>query len=301
MNDTVRILVSGATGMQGGAVARAAHAAGLEVTALVRDPVKATLPAGVRLVQGDTEDPAALERACAGQTTVFSMQPTGRDGAEVRQATNLARAAAAAGVRHLVHSSVSGTGWRVRHPDVDPGTTGYYWDQKEEAEAAVRSAGPTYTIVKPAFFLENLLPPKVGWMFPLLGAGELLTATAPTTPVGFVAAEDFGAAVVAVAREPERFAGAEIELGGDAPTFPELAGVLTEATGRQVRATTLPAVEVDARLGRFSWSATQEWFDAVGYPARPAHAAEVGLSMSTTAKAWAERHREALRAVIGRS
>ena len=159
----------------------------------------------------------------------------------------------------------------------------------------VRAAGfPTYTIVKPAFFMENFIAPKVGWMFPLLADGELLVASAAGTEVGMIAAADFGDAVAAIAQDPERFAGAEIELGGDALTFPQIADVLTEVTGRQVTASCRSADEVDARLGRKSWSATQTWLDAVGYPARPEHAAAHGLDVPTSFRQWAEEHREQL-------
>jgi uncharacterized protein YbjT (DUF2867 family) len=214
---------------------------------------------------------------------------------ERRQAAHLIKAAREAGVRHLVHTSVSGTGWRARYRDVDPGAARNYWDSKEDVEAMVRDAGfPAYTIVKPAFFMENFVPPKVGHMFPLLADGELLVASAAGTEVGMIAAADFGDAVAAVARDPGRFADAEIELGGDALPFPQIADVLTEVTGRQVTASCRSADEVDARLGRKSWSAAQTWLDAVGYPARPEHAAAHGLDVPTSFRQWAEDHRDQL-------
>jgi uncharacterized protein YbjT (DUF2867 family) len=297
----ISVLVTGATGMQGGGVARALRRSGIAVTALVRDPGSA--PArelaeeGVGLAVGDLEDPATLSTACSGHTTVFSVQPApfADKDSERRQAAHLIKAAREAGVRHLVHTSVSGTGWRAQYRDVDPGPARNYWDSKEDVEAMVRDAGfPVCTIVKPAFFMENFIAPKVGWMFPLLADGELLVASAAGTEVGMIAAADFGDAVTAIANDPERFAGAEIELGGDALTFPQIGDVLTEVTGRQVTASCRSADEVDARLGRKSWSATQTWLDAVGYPARPEHAAAHGLDVPTSFRQWAEDHREQL-------
>ena len=133
-------------------------------------------------------------------------------------------AAAAAGVGHFVHTSVSGTGWRARHPDVDPGVTRNYWDSKEDAEQAVRNGGfAAFTIVKPAFFMENFVAPKAGWMFPLLAERELLVASAPGTTVALIGAGDFGDAVAAIVGDPERFDQSEIELGADACTFPAIA------------------------------------------------------------------------------
>lgn len=297
---TVSLLVTGATGMQGGAVVRAAQRAGIDVTALVRNPdtapARALAAEGIGLVVGDLEDTASLLAACAGRSTVFSVQlpPTHDPDAERRQGANLAGAAAKAGVRHLVHTSVSGTGWQADHAHIDPGPTANYWQSKEDVEALVRAAGPAYTIVKPAFFLENFVNPKARGMFPLLPRGELLVATAPDTRLAVIGAEEFGSIVVTIVGAAERFTGAEIELGSDAVTFSTMAEIISAVTGRRITATHRAAAEVDRRLGKASWSPTQVWLDEVGYPARPEHAAAHGLDVTTTARQWAERHRDEL-------
>ena len=291
------VLVTGATGMQGGAVLRALRDAGIDATGMVRDrnsePALALARAGIDLVAGDLDDPASLVAACSARTTVFSVQlaPTLDADSERRQCANLASAARGAGVRHFLQTSVSGTGWRSMYPDVDPGAARIYWNSKEDAETIVREAGfSSFTILKPAFFMENFLPPKAGHMFPLLADGELLVASAPETQVALIAAEDFGAVVVEVAADRERFAGSEIELAGDALTFPAIASTLSAFVGRSISASCRPAHEVDALLGRRSWSATQTWLDAVGYPARPEHATAHGLELPTTFRRWCHRH-----------
>ncbi|MCX0272842.1 NmrA family NAD(P)-binding protein [Nocardia zapadnayensis] len=300
---SVMLLVTGATGMQGGAVARAAHQAGISVTALVRnpdtEPARALAAEGIRLAVGDLEDAASLHAACEGCSAVFSVQlpPTRDPDSERRQGSNLVRAAEKAGVRHIIHTSVSGTGWRTEHAHIDPGPTANYWESKEDVEALVRAAGPAYTIVKPAFFLENFVNPKARHMFPLLSRGELPVASAADTRVAVIGAEEFGSIVVTIVRDTERFAGAEIELGSDAVTFSEIAEIISTVTGRRVTAAHLSAPELDRLLGKRSWSPTQVWLDEVGYPARPEHAAAHGLELTTTAREWAERHRDELRAV----
>lgn len=308
MSDTPSItgslLVTGATGMQGGAVARAALRAGMAVTALVRDPesvaARQLAAEGIQLATGNLEDPDSLHEACSGQDAVFSVQlaPSRDADSERRQGTNLAQAAAAAGVRHLVHTSVSGTGWRATHPDVEAGPMANYWSSKEDVEETVRTAGVAYTILKPAFFLDNFLEPKASWMFPLLTNGELLVACAPDTEVSVIGSDDFGSVVTTVLHAPDRFAGAEIELGSGTCTYPEIAATMSEVTGRTVRAACRSATEVDKRLGPRSWSLTQVWLNEVGYPACPAHAAEYGLAVDTTFRQWAERHRDDLLAAI---
>ncbi|MFV2179904.1 NmrA family NAD(P)-binding protein [Actinomadura sp. LOL_016] len=300
----IRVLVTGATGMQGGATARALRRAGLEVSALVRTPeaesARALAGEDIALAVGDLEDPASLKAACAGHTTVFSVQPApfaDRD-SERRQARNLIEAAREAGVDHFVHASVSGTGWRALHPDVDPGGTRNYWDSKEAVEQMVRDAGfDTYTIFKPAFYMDNFVAPKVDFMFPDLAAGELLAADGARTELALIASADIGAATTAAVTDRRRFAGAEIELAGDVLTFDEIGQVIAKAADRPV-STSFPSVdEVDARMGKRSWASTQAWLSTVGYPARPAHAAGYGLKL-TTFERWADQHRGQLRAGI---
>ena len=106
------ILVSGATGQQGGAVARNLLEWGFTVRALTRDTDKAAArelaDLGAEVVSGDLEDRASIERVLDGVYGVFSVQQfmeTGVEG-EVRQGVLLADAAKAAGVEHLVYSSV---------------------------------------------------------------------------------------------------------------------------------------------------------------------------------------------------
>lgn len=106
--------------------------------------------------------------------------------------TNLVQAAQKLKINHFVHTSFSGTGfhktmpgWRESRWDKS------YWDSKWEIEEAVRGANfPTYTILKPAFFMENFILPKVSYMFPDLLQGKLVPAILPTTKVAVVATKD---------------------------------------------------------------------------------------------------------------
>jgi NAD(P)-dependent dehydrogenase (short-subunit alcohol dehydrogenase family) len=108
------VLVTGATGHQGGASARRLLANGWRVRALVRNPddpaARALADKGVEIVQGDMTDRASLDRAMRGVYGVHSVQAyMPKDAAgEIRQGTNVADAAKAAGVQHLVYSSAAG-------------------------------------------------------------------------------------------------------------------------------------------------------------------------------------------------
>ncbi|MFC5747541.1 NmrA family NAD(P)-binding protein [Actinomadura rugatobispora] len=295
-NDKAKVLVTGATGMQGGAAVRALLRAGHPVTAFVRNPSSAAARAlagqGVALATGHMDDTASLDAASAGHDVVFSMQMAGVDpadpGAERRQAANIATAAKRAGVAQIIHTSVSATGWRSRYPDVevtDP-VMKAYWDEKEAAEEAIRQSGiDRWTIFKPAFYMDNFLPPKRDTQFPGLAEGKLFTATSPQTVLALTCAHDFGPAVAAAVADPAKFHQAEIDLAGDALTHAQIADTLSKAFGREITAVHITPQEQEQRLGAPS-AYSNVWNDLVGYPARPHHAARYGLT-TTTLQQWA--------------
>ncbi|MFE7721229.1 NmrA family NAD(P)-binding protein [Nocardia rhizosphaerihabitans] len=297
--DKAKVLVTGAAGMQGGAAVQALLRAGHPVTAFVRNPcsapAKALAEQGVVLATGTMDDTASLDAASAGHDVVFSMQMAGVDpadpGAERRQARNIATAAKRAGVAQIIHTSVSATGWRSQHPDIeitDP-VMKAYWDEKEAAEDVIRQAGfDHWTIFKPAFYMENyLLPSKRDYQFPDLAQDKLVTATSPQTMLALINSDDFGAAVAAAVADPGKFHQAEIDLAGDALTHPEIADTLSKAVGREITAVFISQEEQARRLGAPS-AYSQIWNDLVGYPARPHHAAAYGLT-TTTLEQWAAR------------
>ncbi|MFP5078685.1 NmrA family NAD(P)-binding protein [Rhizobium sp. YIM 134829] len=295
-----RALVTGATRMQGGGVVQALLYGGHSVTAFVRNPESAAAQAlscqGVALAIGNLEDSASLEDASTGHDVVFSVQLAGVDpadpGAEQRQARNIATAAKQAGVTQIIHTSVSGTGWRRRHPGYEQGELfRAYWDGKEAAEAVVRQSGiERWTIFKPAWYMDNLLPGKREDMLPelhQLPEGKLVTSDGPQTALALINADDLGAAVAAAVADPFPFHQAEIELAGDALTHPEIADAISAVANRTITAVFQTPQEWEQVRG-----ATQEgvrtWDDLVGYPARPYHAAHYGLT-TTTLKQWAAR------------
>ncbi|MBB5866723.1 uncharacterized protein YbjT (DUF2867 family) [Allocatelliglobosispora scoriae] len=296
-NNKAKVLVTGATGMQGGAVAHALLRAGHPVTALVRNPSSAPAQAlaaqGVVLATGDLEDVASLQAASVGHDAVFSVQLASidpADPAESRQAGNIVTAAQRAGITQLLHTSVSATGWRTQHPQVevtDP-VMKEYWNQKEETEEVIRRSGlQRWTIFKPAWYMENFLSPRREYMLPELPQGKLVTAMSPQTALALICADDLGAAVAAAVAEPDRFHEAEIELASDALTYPQMAEVLSRVTGREFKADFISLEEREQRSGA-SAAFGDVFNDRIGYPARPHHAAAYGLTMTTFAQ-WAAR------------
>jgi len=146
------IVVCGATGKQGGAVARSLIDRGFQVRGLTRNPHKpeaqALADGGVEVVQGDMEDRSAMERVLEGAYGVFCVQnfwETGYDG-EVQQGKTVADAAKAAGAEHLVYSSVGSAHRQTGIP---------HFESKWEVEEHVREPDAPYTILRPVFLCRT--------------------------------------------------------------------------------------------------------------------------------------------------
>ena len=295
-HDPRPVLVLGASGTQGGAVALALRARDIPVRGLARSEATAAKlsAAGITPVAGDFNDLDALVAACAGARAVFSMQsaPFVDPQSERREARTIVEAVRRAGTPQIVHTSVSGAG--AYHRAMKDWGTGRwnenYWESKADAEDTVRASGlPFWTILKPAFLMENFIPPKVERFFPHLAQGELLTALKPETALVLVAADDVAAAAVAAIEAPQRFHQQEIELSGDRVTMAQAAEIFTRVTGRQVTARSVTPQAAVAQGVPEGWVASQVWSNEVPYPATPQDSRRYGLHPTPLAE-WAARH-----------
>ncbi|MFF4753406.1 NmrA family NAD(P)-binding protein [Streptomyces sp. NPDC002514] len=299
--DPAPVLVTGATGRQGGATARALLAAGVPVRALVRDAsadrAKAVEALGAELVTGDLHDRASVIRAAEGARAVFSVQMPALtaegfdfDG-EVTQGVNLIEGARAAGVPQFVHTSVSGAGQHTR----TPGWTAGRWATLEAslgAKSAVqdrlREAGfPHWTLLKPGFFMENFLP-SMAFLFPRGVEGGLVSVLNPGTRLSLAAVDDIGAAAAAAVAAPERFDGVELELASDYLSMTEIAEVLSRALGVPLSAPDMTEEEALA-AGMPPMGAGHAWMNMAGQPARPEYARALGIPLTGFAQ-WTRRH-----------
>ncbi|GIG65604.1 NmrA/HSCARG family protein [Phytomonospora endophytica] len=217
------ILVTGATGQQGNAAARHLLKNGWHVRALVRDPARATelAAAGAELVVGDMTDRDALDAATAGAHGVFSVQPAnfGEEVVdEVSMGVNVADAAEAAGVEHLVYTSVGGAD-RV----VGDGP----WHTKTRIEAHIAGLGIPTTVLRPVMFMENHAHPVIG----VRGPRAVIRLIPETARVQLIAVDDIGAFAALAFADPDRHAGKAYELAGDELTRDDLAAAITTAAG----------------------------------------------------------------------
>jgi uncharacterized protein YbjT (DUF2867 family) len=231
---------------------------GFTVRALTRDTDKAAArelaDLGAEVVSGDLEDRASIERVLDGVYGVFSVQQfmeTGVEG-EVRQGVLLADAAKAAGIEHLVYSSVGSA-----HRD-----TGIpHFESKWGVEEHVRASGVPYTVLRSVFFMQN-------WEFmrePILG-GTLPQPLDPDKPFQMIDAEDIGVFAAMAFDDPETWIGREADIAGDELTMPEIAGTFSRVIGRNVDYFQVPWEGFEEQMGE-EYAVMYRWFNDQGYEA----------------------------------
>jgi uncharacterized protein YbjT (DUF2867 family) len=254
------ILVTGATGNQGGAVARALLAGGHAVRAMTRKPDSAPARAlavqGAVIVQGDLDDPASLERALTGAWGALAVQNSWEAGVirEEDQGKRFAELARRVGVQHFVYQSVASAHRSTGIP---------HFDNKWRVEETVRSLKfPSYTIIRPTFFMENFLS---AWFRPGIDQGAVFMSIRPDTRLQMIAVTDIGRYGRLAFEKHQILNGRALDIAGDALTMPEVAGVLSDVTRRTISFRQVPIEEV--RKSSDDYAKMLEWFDAVGYNA----------------------------------
>ncbi len=248
------ILVTGATGQQGGAVAQDLLRQGQKVRALTRSPDKAAGLAkqGAEVVKGDLTDATSLERALDGVDGVFAVSTFFEAGldVEVQQGITLADAAHRAGVKHFVYTSVGSA-------DRDTGIP--HFESKWKVEQHLRGLGLPTTVLRPVFFMDNF-----GTFFRPSAEGVLMLPMRPDRKLQLIAVPDIGAFGAAAFLRPTEFVGQAIDLAGDELTMPEAAAHLSHALGRPLRFESMPDGQAEAAMGH-DMAAMFRWFNEVGY------------------------------------
>lgn len=298
-SESAPILVTGATGRQGGSAVRALIAKGVRVRALVRDsasPRAKTVEAlGAELVVGDLDDLESVTRAATGARAVFSVQMPDFNGrafeGELIQGVNLVEAAKAGGVRQFIYTAVSG----VANYSSSPGWAEGRWDilepvlsTKAAIQERVRDAGfAHWTLINPSTFMENFLPSEA-YLLPRGVSGGLVSLLKPQTPVALVAVADIGKAVAAAVAEPDRFHQVELELAGDFLTMTDIAAIMTRTLGVDLTAPDMTLAEA-AAAGLPPAGVSHDWMNYAIQPARPQYAQALGIPV-TTFEEWAREH-----------
>src|SRR6201981_3294364 len=254
MSQKVAVVVTGATGQQGGAVVKSLLERGHQVRAVTRSTESAKArelaSAGVTLVRASLEDTAAITKALEGATSLFAMTtPFGGTDAEIRQGVAAADAAKAAGV-HLVFTSVASANRQTGVP---------HFDSKYEVEKHIAKVGARATILAPVAFMENLY-----FIKEQLAKGIYAAALPPTRALAQVAVADIGAVAVRVLEDVGRFTGKRFDLASDELTGNDIVAIVSRVTGRPFVYYQIPLDVTRQRMGE-DGAKMYEWFDRVGF------------------------------------
>jgi uncharacterized protein YbjT (DUF2867 family) len=298
-NSKQLIFVAGATGAQGGATARELLAHGFAVRFLTRridsTAARELVQLGAEAMAGDFDDRASLMAATRDANGVFSMQvPDSTDtDSERRHGLELIDAALKNNVQQFVHTSVTGTGEHENFPRWQEGYwSRKYWTDKWDIEQAVRAAGfKSWTVLKPAFMMDNFAQPKSRFMFPQLSAGEIATALRANTRLQLIAADDVGRFARHAFERPAIYSSRNIDLAAEALTMNQVAQVLSRVTGHKVAAVELTPQQALARGLSAGWVRSQEWSNEIGYRADIDALSQYGVELISFEQ-WASKRRE---------
>lgn len=250
------ILVTGATGTQGGAVARELLDRGFRVRGLTRNPGKpralAMTKLGAEMVQGDYDDADSLHAAMVGVHGVFAVTDFWEHGyeREVAHGRQLVAAAITAKVEHFVYSSVAGAD---RAPDVA------HFDSKYRVEKFLRASGLPFSIIRPVEFMDN-------WRFQKdeLLAGLFVDPRQQDRHHQWIASRDIGFFVAEAFAHPQQWRGQTVEIAGDERTLGELLRIFSNALGVAIQYQQPAWSEFYEESGD-EMGAMLQWFDTEGY------------------------------------
>lgn len=248
------ILVTGATGQQGGAVATALLTKGQKIRVMSRTPEKASVlaQAGAEVVKGNLTNPSDLQAALRGVHGVFAMSTPFEAGMdqEVRQGIMMADAAKQAGIAHYVYTSVGSAHRNTGIP---------HFETKWKVEQHIRQIGLPATFLRPVWFMENFTT------FSKPSAeGILMMPMQADKKLAMVALRDIGEFGAAAFMRPNDFLGQAIDLAGDELTMPDVAAHLSKVTGRSIQFQGLPLEQAEAAMGH-DLATMFRWFNEVGY------------------------------------
>ena len=258
MTGDLLVLVAGATGNQGGAVARALLRRGHQVRAVVRDlgagSARALAKLGAELAQASYDDRASLTEAANGVDSAYMVTtPAAGIENEVEQGFIQANAYADARVGHVVFSSVGSAHLKTGIP---------HFDSKFQIEQRLKSLDLPHTVSAPAYFMENLLFPDT---VSGIASGTLSLALPADRPLQMQAVSDIGEFSASLFERRGDVIGKRIDIAADEFSGNEIAAILSSVTGKPV--SYQPLSPDIYRPGMEDMALMFEWLDRVGYRA----------------------------------
>ena len=216
------ILITGATGTNGREIIEQLSAKGVKARAMVRKREDVRLPRtlNVEFIKGDFDDASSLDAALAGVEQAFLLSPSSAE--QVTREANFIRAAKRAGVRHVVKFSILGAA---------PNSPSRLIRRHGEAEKMLEDSGIVFTMLRPHYFMQNLL-----WYINDIKSQNVFHASLPETyRHSHVDARDNAAVAVAALTESGHESKVYHITGSEALTYREVAEILSQAIGKEVR------------------------------------------------------------------
>ncbi len=282
------VVVTGATGLQGGAVARHLLEDGWHVRGLTRNAtskrVRALVALGAEVVRGDTGDAASLRPVFEGAYGVYSVQNPfiGGPEQEVEQGKNVAEVAKDSGVQHLVYGS-AGIGRK--------GTGIPSWETKLQIEDHMKALELPLTILRPMAFMELMTDKK---FFPAAATWHVMPALMGSPrSVAWLCTDDLGAIAAKAFADPDRFVGEDLVLASDVQSLDQCRSIYREVMGRNPRRFPMP-IWLFKRFGFVGRDLTTMWrwlrtadIDMDTAPTRAIH------SDALTVRSWLSKQKAA--------
>ena len=246
------ILVTGATGQQGGSLARLLLQKKHKVYALTRNAQSSSAQdlrnRGANIVKGDLDDSDSLEHAVKDVESVFLMGTPFEDGTEgeIRRGKLMTDLAKKNGIQHLVYSSVA---------NADKNTGIPHFESKYKVEQHIKNLGIPHTIIGPTFFMENLLGPG-------LEQGQLALPLSPSTTLQQSALENIAEFSALVIERRKPFLGKRIDIASDEVTGEQATNILSIMLGYKIRYVPVPLEQV--YQGNEDMARMYEWYEKVG-------------------------------------
>jgi len=251
------VLVTGATGQQGGAVARALLTSGHRVRGLTRNTdsqaSRALADLGAEMVTGDFTHRDSLTAAASGVDTIFLMTTPFESGvdAETEQGLMMIDVVRDAGVGHLVFSSVASADQKTGIP---------HFDSKFAVEEAIVASGVPYTIIAPVYFMDNAMAP---WMLDGLKAGKLSLAMPGDIALQQVATQTIGEFATAIIERRETLFSKRYDFASDELNMEDVVAIISADSENEIIYEGFPP---DAMREHSEDLALMfEWFDTTGY------------------------------------
>ncbi len=251
-----KILVTGATGQQGGAAVPGLLAKGYRLRVMTRSPEKmrGIRRPDVEVVRGDFRDRESLGRALDGVSGAFVMGTPYEKGAEaeVTEGKAMIDACKTKGISHVVYSSVCCANRETGIP---------HFDSKYRVEEYLKKSGLPYTILRPVWFMENFASP---WYRPSIEKGILSTPLHPRRPLQMISVADVGKIVAEAFAEPSRYRGREFDIAGDEMPMERIVKEISRVLFHTIRYDHIPESRAEEVVGR-DWALMFQWFNEHGY------------------------------------